>query len=695
MTGFDAPRSRIAIVVFLVSMFVFNMNLRRIGTFDSMAASLIPLNLLEGRGLVLDQSVSAFPPPFDTLLVRSPTGHIVSFYPVVTPILAVPFYIPWAAARLFHRGADIGTLAPVFEKLAASSIAAFSVLFVFLVLDRFTKRRNALLLTAAYAFGTSTWMIASQSLWQHGAAELLIAGSLLLLFADGKGPARLIALGLAAGLITANRPGDIVFSAAIAIIVILRYRFRAAPFFLASGLVAALWIAYNEIFFHSLLGGYGLWRGSHGEALWMAASGWTGFAGLLFSNRGLLVYSPFLLLLLRAPREAVRRIPGLGILLLAFLGFLFVSARTPDWAGGYCYGPRFSTDALPVLTLALVGPVERLRSSIGKSFLGLALLVAFANQAVGAFCFPGGGSGNEQGGLWNLSNFSPYVEWRAGLRSPDFADLFLPKICLRDRLPDDGIAASYRWISPPKAEWRAGQTLRLQVGVRNDSSVLWTSLGARMGIGAVRLAGYWTGRPDGPAYTWPLGDWWLSTWMPPGRSVERSISITAPNVAGPLQLCLELVQTGYGLFSERGRRPLCVDVTAADGPVRKGKRFAVEWTGGSGPQTLPSGSEGLYRVGARNIGERPWSSAFVAYHWVQFDGHNGNYEGVRTPMPGSVEPGKPVWVDARVIADIPPGTYGLQFDLVNDVAWASNEGSPPMMVLVRVVGSNERTPSRQ
>jgi hypothetical protein len=168
--------------------------------------------------------------------------------------------------------------------------------------------------------------------------------------------------------------------------------------------------------------------------------------------------------------------------------------------------------------------------------------------------------------------------------------------------------------------------------------------------------------------------------------VERSIFVTAPNVAGPLQLCLELVQTGYGLFSERGLAPKCADVTTSGASLRRGKQFAVEWTGGSGPQSLSSGSEGLYRVGARNIGERPWSSAFVAYHWVQFDGHNGRYEGVRTPLPGPGKVEEPVWVAAKVIADIPPGTYGLQFDLVNDVAWASNEGSPPMVVLVRVRG---------
>ena len=32
----------------------------------------------------------------------------------------------------------------------------------------------------AFAFGTDTWMISSQALWQHGSGELLVALALLL-----------------------------------------------------------------------------------------------------------------------------------------------------------------------------------------------------------------------------------------------------------------------------------------------------------------------------------------------------------------------------------------------------------------------------------------------------------------------------------------------------------------------------------
>ena len=83
------------------------------------------------------------------------------------------------------------------EKLAASFVTALSASLLFLALRRRTTMSNAVLLTVAYAFGTSTWVISSQALWQHGVAQLLVTGAILLL----TGPctaARALTVGLAA-----------------------------------------------------------------------------------------------------------------------------------------------------------------------------------------------------------------------------------------------------------------------------------------------------------------------------------------------------------------------------------------------------------------------------------------------------------------------------------------------------------------
>lgn len=666
-------------------MLLFNLNMRRVGAYDTIAASLLPLSLLDGHGFVLDNYVGVFPPAMNGSIVRSRQGHAVSFYPVVTPVLVTPLYFPWALARSLGRPMELTKLVPLLEKISATIVAGLSVAVIFLLLDGLLRRRDALLLTLAYAAGTSTWSISSQALWQHGAAELLIALSLLLLRGDRPGRFSMAALGICAGLITANRPVDIVFSAVIAWLVVRRWRFRAVPFFFASALVAALWIGYNTTYFHSVLGGYGDWRTSDGKPLWMATSGLTGFVGLLISNRGLLTFSPFLLFFLLSPRASVKKFPGLGLLLLAVLVLLYVTARTPDWPGGYSYGPRLATDALPVLILALAGPVERMKSVLLQAVFGVALLFGILCQGIGAFCFPGGDSGNEDLGLWNLTNSSPVLAARAGPRSPDFAHLLLRPLAVRDRLPNDGLEASYEWTALPGV-WRAGEAHRVRVNIRNGGRARWSSLGGWFGIGAVRVAAYWTGTDGGPPYRSPLLDSWLSLSLAPGSSTAASVLTRAPNVTDRMRLCVELLQLGFGPFSERGVAPLSREIRIQEAAGKTRAERAVEWSGVEGPRELRSGVEALYRVGFRNPSAAAWPRALaVAYHWRRVDGPEVVWDGERTQIPETASKGEALWLDTRVLASVPPGSYELAFDVVEEgVTWFSHEGSPPMVLAIRV-----------
>src|SRR5262249_49683029 len=123
-------------------------------------------------------------------MVRAPGGHVISLYPVVLPVLIAPLYLPavgylhlagWTDGRLDHT-------ARVMEKLSASLVAALSAALLYLLLRRRAAAPTALLLTLAYAFGTTTWVISSQALWQHGMAELLVIGALLLLTAPCTAP---------------------------------------------------------------------------------------------------------------------------------------------------------------------------------------------------------------------------------------------------------------------------------------------------------------------------------------------------------------------------------------------------------------------------------------------------------------------------------------------------------------------------
>ena len=211
----DRNGLRASFLIGLCCLLVYNANLRSISAGDTYPARYLPFAILQSHTLFLDPVAKVAAQGGADLafwMVHRPDGHIISLYPVVVPVLVAPLYLP-AAGYLHFRGwtdARLDRVARVMEKLSASFLAALSVSLLYLLLRRRAKPSIALLLTLAYAFGTTTWVIASQALWQHGLAELLVIGALLLLTAPSTVP-RTLAAGLLLGLIAATRPVWAVF----------------------------------------------------------------------------------------------------------------------------------------------------------------------------------------------------------------------------------------------------------------------------------------------------------------------------------------------------------------------------------------------------------------------------------------------------------------------------------------------------
>src|SRR5256714_6720206 len=107
-----------------------------------------------------------------------------SLYPLVTPLLVAPLYVPavmWLNTHGWEQP-NIDRVAELMEKLSASLLASIASVLMYLVLRR-EGIRWSLPLAVVFAFGTNTWMISSQALWQHGTGELLITLALLLVLA--------------------------------------------------------------------------------------------------------------------------------------------------------------------------------------------------------------------------------------------------------------------------------------------------------------------------------------------------------------------------------------------------------------------------------------------------------------------------------------------------------------------------------
>ena len=82
------------------------------------------------------------------------------------------------------------------------------------------------------------------------------------------------------------------------------------------------------------------------------------------------------------------------------------------------------------------------------------------------------------------------------------------------------------------------------------------------------------------------------------------------------------------------------------------------------------------RVELENTGAVTWGADIAAsYHWLDGRGNAIVWDGLRTSLPGPVEPGRRVTLDLTVRAPMPPGPYRFALDLVAEHrAWFSEIG---------------------
>jgi hypothetical protein len=393
---------RIALLVGLCCLIVYNANGRAIASGDTYAARyqpfaiwkhhtlfLDPVEALVSQGRELPTNPLTQPGASAYWIVPMRGGHHVSLYPFVVPVLVAPLYLP-AVIYVSRQGwtdRNLDVAARIMEKLTASLIAALSASLLFLALRRRTTTSDAVLLTAAYAFGTSTWVISSQALWQHGMAELMVAGAILLI----TGPcttARALTAGVLCGLIAANRPPDAVLAAALGAYALFWAGRRAALVIVAAATPALLVVLYNVTAIGAPAGAYGLLGRPQ---YFLRHDLRSGLAGLLFSpTRGLFVFSPFLLFLVLAwrHRPSDRAARGLTLALAAAVVVQVVLYSLTDWRAGLSWGPRFLTDLLPILIWMLV-PVVAALGRRGRAVFVTAVCAAIGIEAVGAFAYTG------------------------------------------------------------------------------------------------------------------------------------------------------------------------------------------------------------------------------------------------------------------------------------------------------------------
>ena len=382
--------------LFLGLSVTYHSNLRPIPSGDSLCTSLLPLSILLDHSILLDR----FGPwlfshiAYSREVIRLAGGHYYSGYPIGNGVFVTPLYLPLLVIpglRHWDPGSLVA-LARIWEKFAATAIAASSAVVILALLKRITTSVWAWRLTLVYALATATWSIASQALWQHTTVELAIVSALYFLeswqLSPSSRPLWFCGACSAAALII--RPGEVVLLIALmtgllaARATLPEYaRLLVLP---ATGGVLAL--SYNLYFFGNPTGTYtfGMWKGSM----------LTGVVGLLVSpGRGLLIFMPVaafaVCAFLPAAREMRRKHAPLlmAATVLAVLELL-VGARVNLWWGGYCWGPRYLTSLLPpAVILMALGWTTLDIAWVKRSFAAVAVYCVLI-QALGVYFYPNG-----------------------------------------------------------------------------------------------------------------------------------------------------------------------------------------------------------------------------------------------------------------------------------------------------------------
>ncbi len=354
----------------------------------------------EGNVILEDHEALVAPEYSRTIAWIVPAeDSVAAQYPPGAPVLAAPIYAIWPDDARYITVYNEATDAPPIEILmpplgpaaiTAAVTAAVVVGLLAVAFARITDSRTAALGAYVAGLGTGLWSVAADSLWQHGPAMLWIVAGTLLSIGHRQWA------GLAFGAAVLTRPHTAIVAAANGLTQAYQERSikPAIQIGVGSALGLAGLVAFNAAVFGtpSITGGY-----SESFATSATNSDYFGFLGNVFGallnpSRGLLVYSPFLILLLPGIPAAWRKAPAwVRGSAIGGLIYLLLQLKANRFSGGDTFwGYRYPLEMLaatgPLLLLAYTEWVRH-RQPLFKRFFMYLIVASIALTAMGAVYF--------------------------------------------------------------------------------------------------------------------------------------------------------------------------------------------------------------------------------------------------------------------------------------------------------------------
>ncbi len=369
---------------------------------DPVAAAMPAWRLANHGDLTLDGH------GYNNVWVGEAQGRRVSNRQPGVILVGVPFYAVMA------RDPFLISMFPA--AVAASAVTAAAMACLMLVFRRLVDPRAALVATAIVAFGTSTWSVSADALWAHGPDQLFLAAGTAMLAGE-----HFAGTGIGYGLAILTRTH---LAVAAAVVGIWHSVVRRSPWpAVAVGIPTISAVAGVMLYVHHVFGGWNLHAGFAGPFPVVpslesqgAGSLVENIAGFFISpDRGLLVISPFLLILAPGLGAAWRSAPHWArSSAVAGGGYLLGQARINYFSGGdRFWGYRLSLETLtlaaPLLLLSWrewVRPVAWRRAAFAA-----AVAVSVGVQVIGATLFDSPSfhwSAWTHSWLWDVLRESPY-----------------------------------------------------------------------------------------------------------------------------------------------------------------------------------------------------------------------------------------------------------------------------------------------
>lgn len=316
-----------------------------------------------------------------------PRGRYLDKYPVGEAIMLSPFFAFGHLAAII-TGAERNGFSTPYQVAGAAGGLTFALLgvaFLGFFLLRWFSKRTVVLTLLGVVFGTSLFHYATfDAVFSHAFSFFLVAVTLSLSVSIYERPrfSLAVALGFAAGLLTAVRPSNAVVLVFVALVGVTNVsdfsaRVRGLPHHLS------LLGAGSGAFLLALIPQFAYWHTITGSWLVYAYGDerldllHPHLPEVLFSVRkGLFFWSPLLLLAIAGFLFLKRVAPGLLVPSVSYLAVsTWVIASWETWWYGGSLGQRAFVETLPVFSLGLASVIETVGSRIARSILAVTAAV--------------------------------------------------------------------------------------------------------------------------------------------------------------------------------------------------------------------------------------------------------------------------------------------------------------------------------